>query len=186
MKEVKLVNKDTHQSTAVIVERLIDQYGADVYKIAYLYVKDPNLAEDVFQEVFYKVMKNYHKFGHLSSEKTWIIRITINTCKDLLRTSWLRRVITFGTWEEQDHRYENPYDIGISESNNELYELILKLPPRYKEVILLFYYEDLTYEEIAQILNIPKGTVQSRLARGREKLKKMMEERGEFNGGTKN
>ena len=93
---------------------------------------------------------------------------------------------TFGTCEEQEHQYENPYDIGIAESNNELYELILKLPPRYKEVILLFYYEDLTYEEIAQILNIPKGTVQSRLTRGRGKLKKMMEERGEFNGGTKN
>ncbi len=182
MKEVELVNKDTHQSTAVIVERLIDQYGADVYKVAYLYVRDPNLVEDVFQEVFYKVMKNYHKFGHLSSEKTWLIRITINTCKDLLRTSWLRRVTTFGTWEEQDRRYESPYDIGVVESNNELYELILKLPSRYKEVILLFYYEDLTYEEIAQILNIPKGTVQSRLARGREKLKKMIEERGEFNG----
>lgn len=185
MKEVELVNKDTYQSASVIVERLIEDYGQDVYKLAYLYVKDQQLAEDVFQEVFYKVMKNYHKFEHLSSEKTWLIRITINTCKDLLRTSWLRRVTTFGTWEEQDNRYEKPYDIVASESHTELYELILKLPSKYKEVILLFYYEDFTYEEMAEILNIPKGTVQSRLARGREKLKKMMEERGEFNGGTK-
>ena len=128
-------------------------------------------------------MKNYHKFEHLSSEKTWLIRITINTCKDLLRTSWLRRVTTFGTLEEQNQtQYEQPFDMTQSESNNELYEMIMKLPQRYKEVILLFYYEDFSYDEMAKILNIPKGTVQSRLARGREKLKKMMEERGEISG----
>ncbi|MFR6470846.1 MAG: RNA polymerase sigma factor [Turicibacter sanguinis] len=177
------MKKDTYQSAQMVVERLIEDYGQDVLKIAYLYVKDQQLAEDIFQEVFYKVMKNYHKFEHLSSEKTWLIRITINTCKDLLRTSWLRRVTTFGTLEEQNQtQYEQPFDMTQSESNNELYEMIMKLPQRYKEVILLFYYEDFSYDEMARILNIPKGTVQSRLARGREKLKKMMEERGEISG----
>ena len=177
------MKKDTYQSAKMVVERLIEDYGQDVLKIAYLYVKDQQLAEDIFQEVFYKVMKNYHKFEHLSSEKTWLIRITINTCKDLLRTSWLRRVTTFGTLEEQNQtQYEQPFDMTQSESNNELYEMIMKLPQRYKEVILLFYYEDFSYDEMAKILNIPKGTVQSPLARGREKLKKMMEERGEISG----
>ena len=177
------MKKDTYQSAQMVVERLIEDYGQDVLKIAYLYVKDQQLAEDIFQEVFYKVMKNYHKFEHLSSEKTWLIRITINTCKDLLRTSWLRRVTTFGTLEEQNQtQYEQPFDMTQSESNNELYEMIMKLPQRYKEVILLFYYEDFSYDEMAKILNIPKGTVPSRLARGREKLKKMMEERGEISG----
>ena len=177
------MKKDTYQSAQMVVERLIEDYGQDVLKIAYLYVKDQQLAEDIFQEVFYKVMKNYHKFEHLSSEKTWLIRITINTCKDLLRTSWLRRVTTFGTLEEQNQtQYEQPFDMTQSESNNELNEMIMKLPQRYKEVILLFYYEDFSYDEMAKILNIPKGTVQSRLARGREKLKKMMEERGEISG----
>ena len=177
------MKKDTYQSAQMVVERLIEDYGQDVLKIAYLYVKDQQLAEDIFQEVFYKVMKNYHKFEHLSSEKTWLIRITINTCKDLLRTSWLRRVTTFGTLEEQNQtQYEQPFDMTQSESNNELYEMIMKLPQRYKEVILLFYYEDFSYDEMAKILNIPKGTVQSRLARGRDKLKKMMEERGEISG----
>ena len=177
------MKKDTYQSAQMVVERLIEDYGQDVLKIAYLYVKDQQLAEDIFQEVFYKVMKNYHKFEHLSSEKTWLIRITINTCKDLLRTSWLRRVTTFGTLEEQNQtQYVQPFDMTQSESNNELYEMIMKLPQRYKEVILLFYYEDFSYDEMAKILNIPKGTVQSRLARGREKLKKMMEERGEISG----
>ena len=141
------MKKDTYQSAQMVVERLIEDYGQDVLKIAYLYVKDQQLAEDIFQEVFYKVMKNYHKFEHLSSEKTWLIRITINTCKDLLRTSWLRRVTTFGTLEEQNQtQYEQPFDMTQSESNNELYEMIMKLPQRYKEVILLFYYEDFSYD----------------------------------------
>ena len=127
------MKKDTYQSAQMVVERLIEDYGQDVLKIAYLYVKDQQLAEDIFQEVFYKVMKNYHKFEHLSSEKTWLIRITINTCKDLLRTSWLRRVTTFGTLEEQNQtQYEQPFDMTQSESNNELYEMIMKLPQRYK------------------------------------------------------
>ena len=81
---------NSHES----LERLIDLYSGDVYKIAYCYMKDWQLAEDVSQEVFYKAMKNYANFNHRSSEKTWLIRITINTCKDLLKNGWLKRVQT--------------------------------------------------------------------------------------------
>ena len=168
----------THEPVDTVVERLIEQYGQEVYKIAYFYMKETQLAEDVFQEVFYKVIKNYHKFNHQSSEKTWLIRITINTCKDMLRTSWIKRVTTFGVWQDSENEYEKPYDIEKKETNKELYELIQRLPQKYKEILLLFYYKDLTYEEISEILQIPEGTVRSRLSRAREKLKKMMNERG--------
>lgn len=168
----------THEPVDRVVERLIEQYGQEVYKIAYFYMKETQLAEDVFQEVFYKVIKNYHKFNHQSSEKTWLIRITINTCKDMLRTSWIKRVTTFGVLQDSENEYEKPYDIEKKETNKELYELIQRLPQKYKEILLLFYYKDLTYEEISEILQIPEGTVRSRLSRAREKLKKMMNERG--------
>ncbi|MEE0881571.1 MAG: sigma-70 family RNA polymerase sigma factor [Turicibacter sp.] len=168
----------THEPVDAVVERLIEQYGQEVYKIAYFYMKETQLAEDVFQEVFYKVIKNYHKFNHQSSEKTWLIRITINTCKDMLRTSWIKRVTTFGVLQDSENEYEKPYDIEKKETNKELYELIQRLPQKYKEILLLFYYKDLTYEEISEILQIPEGTVRSRLSRAREKLKKMMNERG--------
>ena len=168
----------THEPVDRVIERLIEQYGQEVYKIAYFYMKDKQLAEDVFQEVFYKVIKNYHKFNHQSSEKTWLIRITINTCKDMLRTSWIKRVTTFGVLQDSENEYEKPYDIEKKETNKELYELIQRLPQKYKEILLLFYYKDLTYEEISEILQIPEGTVRSRLSRAREKLKKMMNERG--------
>jgi len=176
------VNKSTCEPIEEIVERLIDCYGTDVYKIAFLYMKDQQLAEDVFQEVFYKVMQSYRKFKHDSSEKTWLIRITINTCKDFLKQNWFRRVTTFGTTEEYVDGLDKSRNINKSEFDEELYELILKLPLKYKSVILLFYYEDLTLEEVASTLKLPSGTVQSRLFRGRQRLKKMIEEKGDLYG----
>ena len=171
------MNSNTHEPIEQVVERLIEDYGQEVYRIAYFYIKDRQLAEDVFQEVFYKVMKNYHKFQHQSSEKTWLTRITINTCKDLLRTNWIKRVTTFSTWQEPQSDYEAPFDIEKQEEYQELYQMIQKLPTKYKDVILLFYYKKLSYEEISKILGIPEGTVRSRLARARTKLKKMISER---------
>lgn len=123
-------------------------------------------------------MKNYHKFQHQCSEKTWLTRITINTCKDLLRTSWIKRVTTFDIWQDSGKDCEAPFDIEQQETDQQLYELIQELSTKYKDVILLFYYEELSYEEIAQILKIPEGTVRSRLSRARVKLKKMINERG--------
>ena len=96
----------------------------------------------------------------------------------MLRTSWIKRVTTFVVLQDSENEYEKPYDIEKKETNKELYELIQRLPQKYKEILLLFYYKDLTYEEISEILQIPEGTVRSRLSRAREKLKKMMNERG--------
>ncbi|EET85845.1 RNA polymerase, sigma-24 subunit, ECF subfamily [Clostridium carboxidivorans P7] len=77
------------------IKRLIRSYGNDVLRIAYIYLKDRYLAEDAFQEVFIKVYKNFDKFKNQSSEKTWIITITMNTCKDMLRISWFKKVVMF-------------------------------------------------------------------------------------------
>ena len=76
-----------------IIENLISLYGNDVLRIATAYTKDSSISEDIFQEVFIKVAKNIDKFEKRSSEKTWIIRITINTCKDYLKSSWNKKVI---------------------------------------------------------------------------------------------
>jgi len=75
------------------IEELMNSYGNEVLRIAYLYLKDKYLAEDVFQEVFIKVYKNFSKLKKSSSEKNWIMTITINTCRDVLRISWFKKVI---------------------------------------------------------------------------------------------
>ncbi len=171
------MSQSAHETTQLLIERLIDEYGQDVYKIAYLYVKDKQLAEDVFQEVFYKVMKNHHRFRQESSEKTWITRITINTCKDLLRSSWFRRVKLTENYEETAHHAQMPVDLTKKEEQQALYDAIYKLLPKYKEILILYYFKEYTYTEISEILSIPQGTVQSRLSRAKSKLKQVMTEK---------
>jgi RNA polymerase sigma-70 factor (ECF subfamily) len=157
------------------IERLIDEYGNDVLRIAYIYLKDKHLAEDAFQEVFVKVYKNFNKFQGNSSVKTWILSITMNTCKDILRSSWLKRIVF-----SQDQKLincsnnivDNPAEEVIKQLQyNELLSEVMKLPKKYKEVIILFYYEEVSTSEISKILSIPEGTVRSRLFRARETLK---------------
>lgn len=158
------------------IERLIEHYGNDVLRISYIYLKDKHLAEDAFQEVFVKVYKNFSKFQGKSSEKTWILTITMNTCKDMLRSSWLKRIIRF-----EDNESNNLELKDISESLDdtiikkieygELLNEVINLPSKYKELILLYYYENISTSEISKILKIPEGTVRSRLFRAREILK---------------
>lgn len=158
------------------IERLIDEYGNDVLRISYIYLKDKHLAEDAFQEVFVKVYKNLLKFRGNSTEKTWILSITMNTCKDILRSSWLKRIVLHEDMKLIDH---NPNDNWDSPDKTviehlqykELLKEVMKLSKKYKEVVILFYYEELSTTEISKILNIPEGTVRSRLFRAREVLK---------------
>ena len=158
------------------IERLIDSYGNDVLRIAYIYLKDKHLAEDAFQEVFVKVYKNLEKFQGKSSEKTWILSITMNTCKDMLRSSWLKRIIRLEDNESMNFEIKdtsNSLDDTVIRQleYKELLNEVMNLPRKYKELIILYYYENISTSEISKILNIPEGTVRSRLFRAREMLK---------------
>ena len=158
------------------IERLIDSYGNDVLRISYIYLKDKHLAEDAFQEVFVKVYKNLEKFQGKSSEKTWILSITMNTCKDMLRSSWLKRIIRLEDNESMNFEMKdtsNSLDDTVIRQleYKELLNEVMNLPRKYKELIILYYYENISTSEISKILNIPEGTVRSRLFRAREMLK---------------
>ena len=72
------------------LERLMQEYGDSIFRMCYLYLKDYHLAEDAVQETFIKAMKSYDSFAHKSSEKTWLIRIAINTCKNIMRNRWFQ------------------------------------------------------------------------------------------------
>jgi RNA polymerase sigma-70 factor, ECF subfamily len=164
----------------VNLERMIDEYGNEVLRIAYMYLRDMQRAEDAFQEVFLRVFKNGESFRGESSEKTWIIRITINVCKDLLKSFWLKKVVPGE--ELALMRTERDVEDEVLETveNQRLYQKILSLPPTYKEVIILYYYQNFNTVEIASILGVSEGTVRSRLARARDMLKKHIVERSEM------
>ena len=167
------------------IKRLMDIYGNDVLRIAYLYLKDKYLAEDAYQEVFIKVYKNFNKFRGDSSEKTWIMSITVNTCRDMLRISWFKKVLMFKDMEDDLSlkSYENVDDSIINKvQNEELLKEVMNLPSKYKELLILYYYEELSTVDISKILKIPEGTIRSRLFRAREMLKLNIEGKVEHEG----
>lgn len=163
------------------IERLICSYGNDVLRVSYLYLKDIQRAEDAFQEVFIKVYKNYHKFNGKSSEKTWILSITINLCKDMLRSSWLRRVFVSDTDITEEKNEMDTDQAAIKKIENKiLFNEVMSLPAALKDVIILYYYQQFDTKEISKILGVAEGTVRSRLHRARERLKGKLKGRVDF------
>ncbi len=162
-----------------IVENLISLYGNDVLRIATAYTRNSSISEDIFQDVFIKVAQNLDKFENRSSEKTWIIKITINTCKDYLKSSWNKKVIPMENIDE-DSITRVDDTLLEKEKATLVVQEILRLPIKYKEVLLLYYYQDLLTTDIAKILSLPEASVRTRLRRAREiikgKLKILLEE----------
>lgn len=146
------------------MERLLAEYGNSILRMCCLYLKDTHLAEDALQDTFIKVYANYSSFEGHSNEKTWIMRIAINVCKNYLRSSWWKRI------DEATLLESIPAEEHVIGDDTLLVE-IMKLSPKYKEVILLFYYQDMKIREIAEVLQIPEATVSVRLKRAREILK---------------
>lgn len=163
-----------------LLSQLIQDYATDLKRIAYLYVNDMAECEDIIQEVFIACFQNLSNYRHEASYKTWLIRITINKCKDyrkrwsvksLLYKSEVRPVKTNDSAEEQ-------YLQGLH--SNEIIKQISMLSAKYKEVLILYYYQEMTMSEISEVLGIKLNTVKSRMLRGKELLQLKLE------GGTLN
>ncbi|KXZ40418.1 RNA polymerase sigma-70 factor, ECF subfamily [Alkalithermobacter thermoalcaliphilus JW-YL-7 = DSM 7308] len=162
-------NKDNLPDT----ETLIDLYGNDVIRICMYYMKNKDDAEDAFQDIFVKIHKNRSSYKGKSDIKTWITKIAINTCKDILKSSWNKKV----TYLENDlsdkliyHDKANDYD--------HIYEVIKMLPDIYKDVILLKYYKDMKAKEIAKVLGISESAANSRILRAKAELKSIFLKKG--------
>lgn len=160
------------------IETLMRDYGNDVLRTAYMYVKDTHLAEDIFQDVFIKVNQKLNTFQGNSSIKTWIIRITINTSKDYLKSAWNQRVVPITEYHENTISSADKYEVVENEEDNkQIRNIVMSLPDKYKEVLLCVYYNGLTISEAATILHIAEGTAKSRLSRAKDKLKYYLEGR---------
>jgi len=138
-------------------------YGKTIYKIAFVYLKNNADVEDALQEVFLKLLLKAPKFNSVEHEKAWLIRVTINTCKNMLKSHGRRQNIA--TMDELEQ-------VGTPErKNDEVLTEILNLPDKYKAVIHLYYYEGYSVLQIAQILKTTQSAVKMRLKRGRDILK---------------
>ena len=149
-------------------ETVVRTYADMVYKIAYRYVANPTDADDVFSETFLTYFKKERSFRDEEHRKAWLIRVTINCAKDLLKGKM--------AWEELNETTEGtPTAELCSEEQLDLYTAIRQLRLEYREAICLHYLEGLSVQDIAAVLGRNENTVKTHLARGREKLRKFLE-----------
>jgi len=147
----------------------IDKYERSLLHLCCMYLKDINLAEDAVQEAFLKAYQHMDSFRGESSEKSWLYRIAINVCNDIRRSRWMRMFDRNVDIEKLTIPVEGVSDVSIT-----LMEEIMRLPKKHREVIFLFYYEDMKLAEIAKLLGTPVSTVSDRLHKARELLRKAL------------
>lgn len=169
---MKDVEKD-----AMLEEIMID-YGDELVRLAYTYVKDTYTSKDLVQNVFIKCYEKIHTFREDAALRTWLYRITINECKDYVKSWGYRKLQVSNFIQETANGFEASVENKVIQqsTNEEIKEIVLSLPIKYKEVIFLYFYHSLKIEEIAEITSITPNTVKTRLRRGKQKLRLMIEE----------
>lgn len=172
------------------LESIVHLYGDEVYRICYTYVKRKDIAEDLTQDIFLKCYKYFHTFKGNSSVKTWIYRIAINHCKDYRKSAYHQYILL----SEKISQYakgkgKSPEAQVIEKDETERFtKIVMTLPVKYREVIFLYYFQDLKVKEISSLLNKNENTIKSRLKRAKELLKQhlKLEEGGlDYEGRTK-
>ena len=147
------------------INLIVEEYADTITRICYSYGKNYDDTQDIMQNVFLKLMRANPKFDSKEHEKAWIIRVTINECKDFLKNIFRRHA-----------SLEEIQEIPIEEEEDLSYirEAVLKLPDKYKSVIYLFYYEGYLAVEIAGILHKKENTIYTWMNRARQMLKEMV------------
>lgn len=157
----------TNEQFTSCAQRYIDT----VYRVAFNCIKSAADADDVTQNVFLKLLKTDTSFESQKHIRNWLIRVTINECKNLVRTRWWRHE------SYEDYAATLTFDNPV---HSDLFYAVMELPPKYRLPIYLHYYEEYTTQEIADILKISKNTVCTQLKRGRELLRKSLTEVEEY------
>lgn len=153
-----------------ILESYFRKYHSMLFRIAFTEVKSQADAEDIMQEVFIKLLRYQPEFENAEHEKAWMIRTTLNLCKDFWKCKWNQATTGLENVPESEKVYMK---VPYLEQDETLWR-VLSMQENYRRVLYLFYYEDYAVKEIADILEMPVNTVKTNLRRGREELKKLL------------
>ncbi len=148
---------------------IVEKYFDTVYRLALSQTQDSHKADDVLQDVFVRYINSDKEFESEEHIKAWLIRVTINCSKSTFTNSWFKKTVPLS----DDLVFEDP-------DEEDVYFAVTKLPQKYRTVIHLFYFEDLSVKEISEYLRTKESTVKSQLHRGREMLKQYLERGAEF------
>ncbi|MCI8691992.1 MAG: sigma-70 family RNA polymerase sigma factor [Lachnospiraceae bacterium] len=181
------------------IQQKIDSYGDMLFRLSYMRLQNVQDAEDAVQEVFYQYLKKPQVFENPEHEKAWFLKVALNVCRKTWRSAWRRHQSSWqspedggsdGDWTEILEQggstggvqpLSGPEELAVrQEERSRLLHAVLALPERYREVIHLFYYEELSVKEISRITGGGISTITSRLTRGRELLKKSLKEEYDF------
>lgn len=146
------------------MEHIYDKFKNTVYRTAFSYCKNPNDAEDITSDVFVKCFTGKTMFEDDEHLKAWLIRVTVNSCKDIFRSFRFRNTVPL---DDREIKYE-------TSEETEVYHAVMGLPEKYRIVIHLFYYEGYSSKEISDILRKSDTAIRTQLRRGRELLKKSL------------
>lgn len=161
---------DASQDLSAYYGDLYERYATDVLRMSYFYLADRQKAEDVVQDVFVRLMTTNPPLQP-GKEKAWLLKVAMNRCRDLWRGAWLKRVVLGGPTFELIPAPDEFTQIGDRQA---MMSAINHLPAMFKEVILLHYYQGYGISEIAEMMELPEGTISSRLSRARKKLEEVL------------
>jgi RNA polymerase sigma-70 factor, ECF subfamily len=172
---------------------LVLKYQSRVIATAFKYVKEKQLAEDIAQEAFIKSYKSINSFREESSFYTWIYRITVNTAKNYLVSSKRRDEVVISDLSQDDSFYPEKLDVDspqeilkASELRDLIFETLSSLGEETRTALSLREFDGLSYEQIAEIVKCPVGTVRSRIFRGREMIEEVVSKHMEKNSINQN
>ena len=172
MNTINRMKKPETQHHEAIYEEVIRRNSDMVYRLAYSLVKTRADADDIFQEVFLRYMQNAPAFQGAEHEKAWFLRVTMNCCKNFWKSPWTRRRVAL----ECEEMEQGGLFCELDDDSAALVDAVKQLSKKYRIVIHLFYYEELSIEEIAKLTNAKASTVRTRLTRARRQLRSLLKE----------
>ena len=146
----------------------VQRYSGMILRLCFTYSLGRADAQDICQNVFLKLLQSDRRFDSEGDTRAFIIRVTINECKDVLKSGWRRRSVPLDELIEREVPFLPSEDTGVLAA-------VQRLPVRYREAVYLYYYEGYNAEEIAAMVGAKPAAVRQRLARAREKLRKELE-----------
>lgn len=155
------------------ISDLLDKYSDMVLRIAYTYLKNRADAEDIVQDVFLRIIDKKPSFNDENHEKSWLIRATINMCKNKVNMFWNKNKCSID--DVQEFAVSDKYNTDTS-----VFQAVMALGEKYRVVVYMYYYEGYSTPEIANVIGKNETTIRSLLHRARNKLKDMLKEDYDF------
>ncbi|MCH5252957.1 MAG: sigma-70 family RNA polymerase sigma factor [Lachnospiraceae bacterium] len=159
---------DVASNPSDAVELALDLYGNDILRLAFSFLKRREDAEDIVQDTLIRFMQSGGVFENEEQMKAWLLRVAANLCRDYLKSAEKKKTVAL------PEGYDVAAEELLPEGESEVLKAVMALPEKYRSAIHLYYYEEYSTKEIAEILSKKEVTVRSLLKRGREKLENMM------------